>query len=362
MNPTPSMHRGPRNISVAGFCLLIFTALSPWVTAPQLVSQPSGPKPADVPAQWKPLIGSYAGKDGVIFEILENHGRLELKRGVEPSVPLREEAETEFFFVAEHQAAVPLHFVAGGRGSIEQLIFGSVHLVRTTSTGADKSFRVVPNRPLDELRKEALLAAPPQETRSFRKPDLVEVATLDRSIRLDIRYASANNFLGAPVYTQPRAFLQRPAALALVRASHALQPLGYGLLIHDGYRPWSVTKIFWEATPPEGRIFVANPAEGSRHNRGCAVDLTLYDLRTGASIEMPGSYDEMSPRSFPDYAGGTSLERWHRELLRKVMEAEGFTVFETEWWHFDYQDWKEYGILNIPFERLAVNSAARTSY
>ena len=160
--------------------------------------------------------------------------------------------------------------------------------------------------------KRAALASPPSEARSFRHPDLVEVATLDPAIHLDIRYATTNNFLGTPVYTQPRAFLQRPAAMALLRASHALQPFGYGLLIDDGFRPWSVTKIFWEATPPEGRIFVADPAQGSRHNRGCAVDLTLYDLKTGAPIEMPGTYDEMSPRSFPNYPGGTSLQRWHR--------------------------------------------------
>jgi D-alanyl-D-alanine dipeptidase len=131
-----------------------------------------------------------------------------------------------------------------------------------------------------------------------------------------------------------------------------LQPLGYGLLIHDAYRPWYVTKIFWDATPPEGKIFVADPSQGSRHNRGCAADLTLYDLASGNPIEMPGTYDEMSPRSFPDYPGGTSLQRWHRDLLRRAMESEGFTVYEHEWWHFDYKDWHEYPILNIKFEDL----------
>jgi D-alanyl-D-alanine dipeptidase len=113
-----------------------------------------------------------------------------------------------------------------------------------------------------------------------------------------------------------------------------------------------VTKLFWDATPPEGKIFVADPAQGSRHNRGCAVDLTLYDLKSGKPIEMPGTYDEMSERSFPNYPGGTSLQRWHRDLLRWAMESEGFTVYEHEWWHFDYKDWHEYPILNLPFEKL----------
>ncbi len=167
-----------------------------------------------------------------------------------------------------------------------------------------------------------------------------------------------NDFLGTPVYSQARAFLQRPAADALLRVLQKLKPLGYGLLIHDAYRPWYVTKIFWDATPPEGKIFVADPAQGSRHNRGCAVDLTLYDLATGKPIEMPGTYDEMSPRSFPNYPGGTSLQRWHRDLLRRAMKSEAFAVYEAEWWHFDYQDWREYPILNVPFEKLDSGSRA----
>jgi serine beta-lactamase-like protein LACTB len=128
---------------------------------------------------------------------------------------------------------------------------------------------------------------------------------------------------------------------------------GYGLLIFDGYRPWAVTKMFWEATPERQRIFVADPSKGSRHNRGCAVDLTLYDLKTGQPVDMVGGYDEMSDRSYPLYPGGTSLQRWHRELLRHAMEDQGFTVYEAEWWHFDYKDWQRYPILNKTFEELA---------
>jgi len=139
---------------------------------------------------------------------------------------------------------------------------------------------------------------------------------------------------------------------ALVRVANALHARGYGLLIHDGYRPWYVTKMFWDATPPAQHEFVANPADGSRHNRGEAVDLSLYDLSTGRPVEMPGTYDEFSHRSYPGYEGGTSLQRWHRELLRSAMEAEGFTVFTSEWWHFDYKDWKRYHIGNITFEKI----------
>jgi D-alanyl-D-alanine dipeptidase len=138
-----------------------------------------------------------------------------------------------------------------------------------------------------------------------------------------------------------------------VRVAHRLAPLGFGLLIHDAYRPWYVTKIFWDATPPEKHIFVADPSEGSRHNRGCAVDLTLYDLKTGRQVPMTGHYDEMSERSYPYYPGGSSLERWDRNLLRHAMEAEGFTVYEFEWWHFDFHGWQHYPILNLTFEQLS---------
>ena len=216
------------------------------------------------------------------------------------------------------------------------------------------SFHITPLHPVEELRAEALKAQPPHEEGSFRKPDLVELVKLDPTIKLDIRYATTNNFLGTPVYTQARAFLQRPAAEALLRAHHELKSRGYGLIIHDGYRPWYVTKIFWEATPDDKKIFVADPAKGSVHNRGCAVDLSLYDLKTGKEVKMPSGYDEMTERAFPDYAGGTEGERALREVLRHTMEAQGFTVNAKEWWHFDYKDWKQYPILNVRFEDLGL--------
>jgi D-alanyl-D-alanine dipeptidase len=207
-------------------------------------------------------------------------------------------------------------------------------------------------RPVAELRREALLATPPKETGPFRAVDLVELVTLDPTIQLDIRYATANNFLGTPVYAEARAFLQREAAEALLRAHHALRARGYGLLIHDAYRPWWVTRVFWDATPADKHEFVADPREGSRHNRGCAVDLTLYRLADGRAVTMPGLYDEMSERSYPTYAGGTPEERERRDLLRAAMEAEGFKVYQSEWWHFDYRDWRQYPILNVPFDRI----------
>ena len=198
----------------------------------------------------------------------------------------------------------------------------------------------------------ACAAQPPHETGTFKKTDLVELTKLDTSIHLDIRYATSNNLVGRPVYTEARAFLQRPAAEALVKANAAFKQLGYGVLVFDGYRPWAVTKIFWDVTSTENKKFVADPKKGSRHNRGCAVDMSLYDLKTGKEIEMTGVYDEMSERSYPHYAGGTEQQRKMRDLLRTIMETNGFTVYEFEWWHFDFNDWKSYGITNVPFSEI----------
>lgn len=194
-------------------------------------------------------------------------------------------------------------------------------------------------------------SAPPKEENK-READLVELTKLDKSIKLDIRYATANNFVGRPVYTEARAFLQRPAAEALLRVHKQLKKQGLGLVIFDGYRPWSVTKLFWDVVPPEKRKFVADPSKGSKHNRGCAVDLSIYNRKTGKLLPMPSGYDEFTDRAAPDYKGGTDEERANRELLRRLMEAEGFTVNPNEWWHFDYKDWEQYAIYDIAFSEV----------
>ena len=193
---------------------------------------------------------------------------------------------------------------------------------------------------------------PPKEANK-READLIELIKLDKTIKLDIRYATANNFVGRPVYPEARAFLQRPAAEAVVRVHEALKKEGLGILIYDGYRPWSITKLFWEVVREDQKKFVADPAKGSKHNRGCAIDLGIYDLKTGKAIPMPSGYDEFTERASPDYKGGTQEETANREKLRKLMEAEGFTVNPSEWWHFDYNGWQDYAIYDIAFRDAA---------
>jgi D-alanyl-D-alanine dipeptidase len=196
--------------------------------------------------------------------------------------------------------------------------------------------------------------APPRELHK-REASLIELTTLDSTIKLDIRYATANNFVGRPVYPQARAFLQKPAAKALLKVHHELVKQGLGLVIFDGYRPWTITKLFWDVVPEDKRKFVANPEKGSKHNRGCAVDLSIYDLKTGELIPMPSGYDEFTDRASPDYRGGTAEETKNRELLRKLMQDAGFTVNPNEWWHFDYRDWEKYAIYDISFDEASKN-------
>ena len=185
-----------------------------------------------------------------------------------------------------------------------------------------------------------------------RTNELIEVINLDSSLKLDIRYATKNNFLNRPVYKIAKAFLQKPVAEDLVKVNQEIKKDGYGLLIFDAYRPWSVTKLFWDETKPEQKKFVADPKIGSIHNRGCAVDLTLYDLKTGKEIKMPSKYDTFSEAAYPTYTGGTAEERSRRDFLIKIMKTHNFSVYEYEWWHFNHKDCEKYQILDIPLEDI----------
>lgn len=197
--------------------------------------------------------------------------------------------------------------------------------------------------------------APPNENNK-REAHLIELITLDNTIKLDIRYATDANFVGRAVYPEARAFLQKPAATAVVKVHRKLKKKGFGLVIFDGYRPWTITKLFWDVVPEDKRKFVADPAKGSKHNRGCAVDLSIFDLKSGRLLEMPSGYDEFTERASPNYTGGTDVQRANRDMLRDLMEDEGFTVNPNEWWHFDYKNWQDYAIYDISFAEAGVES------
>ena len=172
---------------------------------------------------------------------------------------------------------------------------------------------------------------------------------------LDIRYATSNNLMHRPVYTVAAAFLRAPAAAALNAVQKDLAAKGYGLKIFDAYRPYTVTVTFYEAYHDTN--FVASPYTGSRHNRGCAVDLTLIDLKTGRELTMPTAYDAFTPKASATYADLPAEALRHRKLLQDVMLRHGFLIYAHEWWHFDYAGWKDYPVTDIPFEALLADTA-----
>ncbi len=304
----------------------------------------AAPLPAPCPPALREWLGEY-GAEGTGFLLFEQDGRLHARLGQANAVALEGRAPGPFRFPEGGvRAGAELLFERGNFGRVARIRIAGFPFERRWLDGEnDETFRIVPLATMDVLRRDAANATPPLETDKL-PADLVDLRAIE-GLRFDIRYATTNNFLGAALYGAPEAWAQRPVAAALVRVRDRLARQNLGLLIHDAFRPWRVTKMFWDATPEHLREFVADPAEGSRHNRGCAIDLTLYDRATGAPVPMVSGYDEFSPRASPDYPGGTARERWYRGVLRHAMEAEGFTVYPGEWWHFDFEGWRDYPII-----------------
>lgn len=179
---------------------------------------------------------------------------------------------------------------------------------------------------------------------------LVELKKYIPGLKLDIRYATKNNFAKQAVYNQARAFARLPVAMALKNVQTELKKSGLGLKIFDGYRPYSVTVKFFDIASDKN--FVANPKDGSRHNRGCAVDLTLINLKTGKELKMPTPYDSFAAAASADYKDLPADVIKNRDLLISVMKHHGFRVLDNEWWHFDFIGWKNFELMDIGFEEL----------
>eukprot|EP01132_Coremiostelium_polycephalum_P006224 gene6224-7753_t len=183
---------------------------------------------------------------------------------------------------------------------------------------------------------------------SVENHNLVDLRTLSSTLKFDIKYATSDNFLQLPFYDKPGAYLHCDAAKSLVEANDWLvKNWGVGIMVYDAYRPWQFTWAMSESVIPEYRsVYVADPNKGSIHNRGGAVDITLYDLKTGQPIQMPGDYDELSVRSHNSFIGGTSRQRWYKKLLAVAMMNHNFDVYPQEWWHFDFKSSSQFPVLN----------------
>jgi D-alanyl-D-alanine dipeptidase len=309
------------------------------------------PAPSSCPPGWLGLLGIYGAGDNLLL-ILERDGALEgmLKGGR--------------FYVLEGLGPDKFRFPNVGRLASRNVVFTRDASGKALSLKLDAALlprdptfdgvvpRFRPTRPVKDLIREARAASPPTEPPAPLSSDLVDVAALDPSVRVDLRYAGDENPVGEELLKASRAFLQRPAAEALVRVHRALARQGYGLVVRDAYHPWWVTRLIWEAAPPEVRRFLGDPPDGSGYNRGTTVDVGLYRLADRRIVEMPSLYGEMSGRAYTDFAGGTSEQRWQRDLLLRAMETDDFSSLRSQWWRYDFPDGRKYPILNVvPDER-----------
>lgn len=183
-----------------------------------------------------------------------------------------------------------------------------------------------------------------------KENQLVEIKKAIPSVVLDIRYATKNNFMEQVMYNQARAFARKPVVDQLKNIQAILKTKGMGLKIYDAYRPYAITVAFYQKASDKN--FVANPAKGSKHNRGCAIDLSLVDLKSGKELPMPTPYDSFSPAAAPDFLNLPPEVIKNRNFLIATMEANGFKVIANEWWHFDFNGWQNFDLMDIPFKKL----------
>lgn len=312
------------------------------------------PQPAPCPGEWLGLIGKYGvGKsDSSDFLVREEQGKLQIYRQHQAWDLGPWGRDTFLMQRGEHKSGIA--FVRDSSGAGLACFWDDSVFIRKFYPGEkEPPPRPTLDLPLDSLWRQARRARPPQERGKFSPTDLVDVRRFDPEIRLALAYAQSRNSYGFPLYDRNVALLQRPAAQALARANRWLKDRGYVLQLSDAYRPWYVTKFLHLSANPQMKKFVASPRAGSHHNRGTAVDVTLVDLATGREVDMGHLDGELSERAHSFYPGGTSLQRWHRLLLRTAMEKHGFRGLAKEWWHFRYLAGGRYRITNLPLSAIA---------
>ena len=320
--------------------------------------------PDDAPKDIKYILGFYYG-NGENILIRENNGRLELL--------YRTAQEDRSFAAANLYPLSKVHFdsytlqesgpmsntEAGVRFERDTDGYGiscrvggntySRYFLGTTQGERAKPFRLEERSAEDwtKLREEAAKATVPAALAAGEQAQLVDAASV-AGVKVNSVYAGSDNLFGAPLYTTPKLFVAKDAAAALGRVQQRLAAYGYGLVLWDAYRPWSVSKLANLALPEGKKDMLEDPeVKGSVHNTGNAVDVGLYSLDSGEELDMGCGFDEPSLRQYASYAGGTSRERYLRSLLREEMELQGFKGIEMEWWHFEFGDCSKFAHLNV---------------
>ena len=331
-------------------CLLCFTGSA--LAAPAF-------EPKDCPKDLKYILGMYYG-NGELFLLRENKGEVELVyrfgqkdyafagSNVYPLVKEHFDSYTinESGPLNHLDAAVRIERSREGYG-VSCSVGGNRYSRRFFAGENGKPFRFAVSGDWQELKNAANAAVMPANLGAGQQAQLVNLAQAVPGIKLDLRYAGTDNCFGNVLNDDARAFLDVEAAAALNTVQLNLAQYGYGLLVWEAYRPWSVSKLAYDALPLENKSMLPAPEVGFSHNTGRSVDVSLYSLATGEPVDMISDFDEPSIRQYASFAGGTELERYRRDLLRTQMQLAGFTASDMEWWHFDYGNIKAFAHLNV---------------
>lgn len=323
--------------------------------------------PNDAPKDIKYILGMYYG-NGENILIRENLGRLELLYRFAKDDITFEKANI-YPLTKEHFDAYIMHEVGPMSHSEAKVRFERDHngygiacrvgghtytrhfLGSTVGERADMfKLPILTSEQWAKLRDEAKKSIMPSTLALGEQAELVDVSFIN-GVKVKSVYSSAENCFVAPLYTDSKLYVAKQLIAAIENAQKQLAGQGYGLLILDGYRPWHISKLAYLALPEDKKGLLENPDKiGSVHNTGFAIDVTLYDLKTGEELELPSGFDEPSIRQYTSYAGGTAKQRYLRQVLRSAMENNGFDGIEMEWWHFNYKDVEKMAHLNIEFK------------
>lgn len=332
-------------------CLCFFAAGHGWA-APAF-------EPKDCPKDLKYILGMYYG-NGEMFLLRENNGEVELVYRFGQNdytfagsnvYPLYKE-HFDSYTINESgplnhlDAAVRIERSREGYG-VSCSVGGNRYSRRFFAGENGRPFRFAPVSDWQALKTTADAAVMPAQLGAGQQAQLVDLAQAVPGLKFDLRYAQADNCFGQALTDDQRAFLDADAAQALAKAQQYLKPYGYGILVWEAYRPWSVSKLAYDALPADKKSMLPSPEAGFSHNTGRSIDVSLYLLAAGENAGMISGFDEPSVRQYASFAGGTTLERYRRDLLRSAMQMAGFTASETEWWHFDYGDIKGFAHLNV---------------
>ncbi len=324
------------------------------------VSQAAKP----VPKELNSLLGLYYGNASV-FLLREENGNLQIVYRTDPEdkdfsyaniFPLRKVHFDSYSMNEEGpllSAETAVHFERDTDGNGIVCKIGGKRFARDFFPGeGNKVIRIERNADYQSIKDAAVRAAMPAKLNHGQRGRLVRIRSAVPNAKFDLRYAGSNNIFGVSLFETTEAFAEAETASALKKASDKLATEGFGLLVWEGYRPWYVSKLASDLLPKEKKGMLPLPENGEDRNTGRTVDVSLYNLLTGESVNMISDFDEVSVRQFPGFTGGTKRQRYLRDLLAAVMKECGFTQGKEEWWHFTFGDTGGWQHLNIPYGQI----------